>query len=457
MKAKLNIITAAALLLCFTASCKKDWLDKKRDISLIVPTTLKDFRLLLNENFPDGLDCRGIAELAADDYTISDVNYNALSSTVEKEGYIWKDDLYKGSHFEYEWNQSYSAVLNANVILDGLKKITPDQSNQVEYNDIMGGALFRRANAFFNVAQLYARPYDQQTAGSDPGIPLRLNADINAPSARASVQQTYDQITGDLLSAAKLLKITPTYKTNASRAAAYGLLARCYLSMREYEKARQYADLALKDNNKLIDYNTLTASTATPFAMFNDEVVYDAEIYSAFLSFSTPINRIDATLYSSYDANDLRRKLLFTPNSDGSLGFVGTYSGQSLLFGGIATDELYLVRAECAARAGDTGAALSDLNTLLKQRFKTGSFVPYATSDPAMLLTTILLERRKELVMRGLRWTDLRRLNKEPQFAVTLSKTVNGTTYTLAPNDPHYTFLIPDYVIAASGIPQNER
>ena len=56
-----------------------------------------------------------------------------------------------------------------------------------------------------------------------------------------------------------------------------------------------------------------------------------------------------------------------------------------------------------------------------------------------------------------MRWEDLRRLNKEPRFATTLQRVSKGTTYTLAPNDPKYTFPIPDIEITLSGIPQNPR
>jgi hypothetical protein len=68
-----------------------------------------------------------------------------------------------------------------------------------------------------------------------------------------------------------------------------------------------------------------------------------------------------------------------------------------------------------------------------------------------------LLERRKELCFRGLRWQDLRRLNKEPEYAKTLTRKIDGITYTLPPNDPKYVFPIPPNVIALSGMQQNPR
>jgi hypothetical protein len=122
----------------------------------------------------------------------------------------------------------------------------------------------------------------------------------------------------------------------------------------------------------------------------------------------------------------------------------------------LATDEIYIIRAECYARAGNTTAAMADLNYLLQNRWS-GSFVPFTAATPDIALSIILKERRKELLFRALRWTDLRRLNKDPRFAVTLTRIVNNQTYTLPPNDLRYTFLIPDVILSRANMPQNPR
>ena len=152
-----------------------------------------------------------------------------------------------------------------------------------------------------------------------------------------------------------------------------------------------------------------------------------------------------------YAPGDLRKSIFF--KASGSSGtFKGNYSGIVAIFGGLATDELYLVRAECAARQGQTAAAMADLNTLLAKRWKTGTFVPLSAPDAATALAIILAERRKELVGRNLRWTDLRRLNN-----VSLVRTLNGTTYTLAPGSPRYTYPLPADEISLGGLQQNAR
>ncbi len=52
-----------------------------------------------------------------------------------------------------------------------------------------------------------------------------------------------------------------------------------------------------------------------------------------------------------------RQKMFFKANPNGGMQFVGTYTGGTStshnFFGGLATDEVYLTRAECYARAGN--------------------------------------------------------------------------------------------------------
>ncbi|MGO1817935.1 MAG: RagB/SusD family nutrient uptake outer membrane protein, partial [Sphingobacterium sp.] len=112
------------------------------------------------------------------------------------------------------------------------------------------------------------------------------------------------------------------------------------------------------------------------------------------------------------------------------------------LFNGISNNELYLIRAECAARLEDFRNARSDINKLLKNRYLVDTFDGIEVED-SDLLAFILEERRKELVGRDIRWGDLKRLNLEPKFAKTLVREINGQKFTLPPNDPRYAFPFP--------------
>lgn len=100
--------------------------------------------------------------------------------------------------------------------------------------------------------------------------------------------------------------------------------------------------------------------------------------------------------------------------------------------------------------------ALQDMERLLQRRYKTGTYIPYTYTTQEALLQFILTERRKELIFRGLRWTDLRRLNKE-EAEITLTRNINGAVFQLLPNDKRYVLLIPDDALEGSAIVQNLR
>jgi uncharacterized protein with PhoU and TrkA domain len=115
---------------------------------------------------------------------------------------------------------------------------------------------------------------------------------------------------------------------------------------------------------------------------------------------------------------------------------------------------MILIRAECDARKGNIPDAMADLNSLLEKRYKTGTFVPLAINDSKEALKKILLERRKELVMRGLRWIDIKRLNKE-DHQITLIRKIEDQTYTILPNSDYYALPLPDDIIRITGMQQN--
>jgi tetratricopeptide (TPR) repeat protein len=434
-------------------SCSDDFLDKKSDKSLAIPQSLDEFQSLLDNSASIFNRDPMLGLIGCDDYYLTDNQWLALLTSTERNGYIWAKEVYEAPAVS-DWSVLYQQVFYANVVLDGLNDLTPNESNIDEYNRLKGSALFYRAMAFYDLAQVFAPVYNEASASSDSGIPIRLTSDINSTVTRASVQGTYEQIISDLKEAVNLLPEVIQYKSRPYKATAYALLARTYLSMSDFENAEAFADSCLQLYNTLLDYNTLNAALARPVPLLNAEVLFQSIQISYGFRNSALIN---AELYQQYADDDLRKVIFFNNSALGGVTFGGTYTGGISGFGGIAMDEVYLIRAECRARNGKTDEAIEDLNALLVKRWKTGTFVPYTAATPEEALSIILTERRKELVFRGLRWTDLRRLNLEPQFAQTLTRQLNGNTYTLPPNDGRYVYPIPQNEIAASGIAQNPR
>jgi tetratricopeptide (TPR) repeat protein len=455
---KLIIIIVAGMMV--VAGCTKDYLEKRSDQSLLVPTTPDDFQKLLDAPFQSFLGTyTGLNEISCDNFTANDATLLSLDA-IERNAYLWEKDMYQGASVN-DWNMPYRAVFTCNVVLEGLNQ----QAGNVDFKSgkiVKGSALYYRAVAFYTLAQQFAVPYNKTTASSVPGIPIRTSADVNIISKRGTLEETYQRVLTDLKEAATLLPANVSIKNRPTSTAAIAMLARTLQTMGEYEQALQYASAALSDYSRLIDYNTLEPSGYdSPFPLIlpngNDEAIcYGGLVgYSFFIE---PGVLVSPELYGSYEDNDLRKSRFFADQGNGGFNYVGSYTGDfSSLFAGPATDELFLIRAECNARAGNTIAALNDLNDLLVTRWRSGTYVPRQASSAAGALALVLIERRKELIGRGLRWTDLRRLNQDTKFAITLERTSGGTTFKLVPDDKRYTFVIPDEEISRSGIQQNER
>lgn len=447
-------IGLVAVVVMSTVSCKK-YLETKSVQTLATPSTLGDLEALLNADLIN----KGtmLANGSTDEYYYIYTDWQGRNE-LQKNGYIWDAKLNNYT----DWRDQYLAVFYANTVLFNLDFIS-DGGDVQRWNRIKGGALFFRALAFFRIAQLYAPQYDVNTADSDAGIVLRLKADFNEVSSRSTVKKTYEQILADLNAALGFLPddlpnnvFTKTFPT---KAAVYGFLARVYLQIGDYQKARENADLCLLLYNFLLDYNDatkVTPASATPFKLHNEEVIFYSNNDASPASNSRA--KIDSNLYNSFAATDIRKTAFFSKNTDNSYRFKGSYNeGNVNLFCGMATDEILLIRAECLARAGSTNEAMKDLNDLLSKRYVKASFVPLVANNATEALKYIINERRKELIFREVRWSDLKRLNKEPAFAMALTRNLNGDIYTLSANDYRYTMLIPIEITNMVNLPQNPR
>jgi hypothetical protein len=447
-------------LVAFFPGCtKSSFLDAKPNTSIVIPGTLSDLRALLNNTYVFSYS-PGIGEVSADDYFMYPVDWNALSA-LEHNLHTWEKDLYGAQRQLNDWSIPNQQILYANIVLEQWNQVHLSVTDTIEWKDIRGAAYFQRAYAMTNLLLHFAPAYDSASAGTIDGIPIRLTADIHATSPRSKLQACVDQVVGDVLESLKWLQNAAPFKekNRPTRAAAFALLSRLHLACRQYEAARRMADSALALYNKLIDYNTVSTSAVTPFDRYNDESIYFSQGVSSLNVTVTYSNVVyaDTNLYRLYAATDLRKQIYFRPiGSTGYVGFKRGYSGTVLPFTGLSTDELYLSRAEAAAKLGSVSSAMSDLNALLLKRWKTGTFTLLQAGSPVEALALLRTERRKELVWRGLRWIDLKRYNKEGAN-ITLTRQLGSDQYTLAPNSPRYVFPFPDDEISLSGITQNPR
>ncbi|MEJ5146003.1 RagB/SusD family nutrient uptake outer membrane protein [Sphingobacterium sp. MYb388] len=432
-------------------SCDQ-YLDVQSDSRLVIPNGIDDLQKLLDNNMEMNYQKGGKIEEITDDYSLTSANY-ALLRDQEKLAYMWKP--YESLN-NMDWARSYSVVYNANLVLDRLSKVARTKENATTWDKVKGTALFYRANQYLSLLWIYAPAYSKTTSQDDLGIVLRNTSDFNVKSARSTVEVSYRNVINDLRQAAELMPEHSVHVLQPNVKAVYGVLARTYLSMARYDSAYFYADLVLGDNPKLLDYNQLEdvkLNNDYPFMAFNKETVFYEEMnFTGFLS-QNNIN-IPASVLQLYETNDLRKMTFFKSGTGGDMTFKGNYSGSNAWFCGLANNELLLIRAEGASRQGNLVVAQNDLNRLLEKRYATGTYIPYVFAHKDVAVNTILLERRKELLFRGLRFSDIKRLNVVGN-GIVLNRTVEGTAYQLNPNDKRYAHRLPDDVIRLSGILQN--
>ncbi|MBC9909205.1 RagB/SusD family nutrient uptake outer membrane protein [Chitinophaga varians] len=449
-----NLIYAAALMTL--AGCGRDYLDIKPK-GKVIPSTYKDYRLLMN-NSNELVSAYGADEMASDNvefYEQKGLDYLGISTY---RIHTWQDDVWMATDNDAQWSNLYKQVYLANVVLDGMKSVT--DGTEKERNQLTGEALVHRSFAYLSLVNLYAVQYDAATAATDKGVPLLLAPTTDAKLNRASVKAVYDQLLADLNQATLLLGTGSTSAFEPTVAAAYALQARAYLIRGEYAEALKAASKTLEIKNQLIDYNKSVADPRNTFPQNRDnpETILMKTVSNSYTWFS-----LSKDLQAAFKDStiDLRYKILFTTTTDPFVGYL-YYYGEFLSFDarlvGPTVPEMYLIRAECNARQNNVAEAMQDLHLLRKMRIAQAAYVPSTAATADEALQQVLSERRRELCFKGQRLFDLKRLNKDPRFAKTITHTYSGQTFTLKPNDYHYVFPIaPKLMQMNPELEPNER
>ncbi|SMC54741.1 SusD family protein [Pedobacter nyackensis] len=453
------------LAICCSYGCTKK-LDLKPNTAIVLPETIADFEKILSYDYMNVTP--GFLQVSADDYFIPSLqDWQSTFLVTTRSAAIWDKDIYHGERTTLDWNIPFQNIFYCNSILDVIKSKNIDAD--LELKRIKGWALFTRAYSYYNLVSIFSKGFDETTASTDLGLPLRLSSGVDVILQRSTVKETYDQILADLNEAGELLQkdINLDKRTRPSKAAVYAMLARVYLGMRKYDEAGLNAEKALSIYSKLTDYTTLSKTSTNAFNFKSDEIIYYTRLdgsYSEFtISSQSTTYGVNPDIINLYSPNDLRFPIYFQKNSLGNYNTKPINSGGAVQsFTGLGTDELFLIKAECLARKGQTQPSMDVLNQLISTRWGATATVPskpyqnITATSPENALDQVLLERRKSLIWRSVRWTDLKRLNLEGRN-ITITRNVAGTIYSLEPNNPRYVLPIPNDEIAQSGIQQNIR
>lgn len=399
-----------------------------------------DYRGLAN-NYTTMTSAGGVHLMASADAEFP-VTYQNTVSTIWSNSYTWQETIYNTSQGDSDWNGLYLTIYYSNVIIDGV--MSSQNGTDAEKKEIYAEAFVQRAFAYLQLVNVYGPQFDPTSNNSAKAVPLLLKPDLFSSLDRSSVGQVYDQILSDLQSAlANDIQDTPPFNVLPSKRAVYALLARTYLYMGSYQLSLDNAQKALGMQSDLIDLKTFATGYSYPVLLQNPEVIFSKTLLLSYNG--VPLS---TELLNSFESNDLRYNYYTAPGTSFFPSYTGRgfginfYSYTNGINVGVSVPEMYLISAECYARLGQTQNAVDNLNILRAERYKLGTTYQLSATTSKEALDLALVERQKELIGRGFRWFDQRRLNLDPLYQKTYTRIFKTQTYTLEPNSDGYVFPI---------------
>ncbi|WP_343670287.1 RagB/SusD family nutrient uptake outer membrane protein [Chitinophaga sp.] len=361
------------------------------------------------------------------------INVTANSYTAYES---WNNSYNSGSNdINNLWSQAYTAINDANIIIDGLATSTGVISDTLNAQ-YTAEAKYIRALCYFSLVTVYATPYNADQ-GASKGLPLRLQAETDGSNndlARSTVAEVYTQILSDLDAAeANLPDSYSTDLLNTTRAhksTAIALKTRVYLTMNNFAKVVEEAAKIVPQTSAPFS----TTSYGVKHALQSDITTLFGTTYTTTESiFSMPMTSSDSYSGQSaigyiYNANseyylnpdgilgnaqwgssDKRRGLLRLTSS---LYYLKKYAKASPYIDYIPViryAEVLLNYAEAAAQTGDLTLATNLLKAVHARSDASYTFADEDVATAAALVSTIAIERRIELLGEGFRSGDLLR------------------------------------------------
>ncbi|MBL7729237.1 MAG: RagB/SusD family nutrient uptake outer membrane protein [Dinghuibacter sp.] len=355
------------------------------------------------------------------------------------------------------WGSNYGMVDQINRVLEAFPNVpSVGATDDARKNTIRGQLLALRAYAHFELLQAYSKKY----GASETGVPIMTISDLLGQPARKSSGEVIGQIENDLATARGLLTAPTAATFNdlfINQITVDAISARVALYKGDFAAAKTAATNVINSAVRPLVSGATFAGIWTD-ANLSSEVLFRLKRggQSVGANFTTTTNQVYLSpsnkLTALYAASDVR-----------GTAYIATVGGKRVVnkyytsaagarindIKEIRTAEMYLIRAEAAARRNtgtDFADATADLNTLRAARI-TG-YVPAAFPDQATLMAAVMEERLKELCFEGHRFYDLKRNGMDMQR---LASDVDSPNWqSLSASSHRFVFPIPGSEILAN-------
>ncbi len=480
----------ATLILIVGLNSCQDFLDENPDNRVALDNLDKAAQLLVN--------AYSIASPNFTDWMTDDVQFTigTTKRTSHQQMYSWEDvtsDPTEQDTPDFYWFETYNAIAHANEVLAILDNIKVSSSEEARKNAIEGEALLVRAYGHFMLVNLFGENIGQ--SGSAEGVPYIEHPETTflAQYERESVRRVYDKIEDDLTDGLELIDdsyLENSGKYHFNKNAALAFASRFYLYKGDYLRCIQYSDELLGSNPE----SFVRDLTAVDFQLASSSTTEYPRLYSspdqaANLLLMRKISLVQRPDFAYGPSNDFYGSLFSTSVFGGLTderenpafvkGFNGVYPVRyeglferssinsnvgfpyyiHMTFTG---EEVLLNRAEANAWQGNLDETIADLQVLSEKRFSGGTpnltlsvlqdFYNSSNDQNNVLSYIIFLERRKEFIMQGMRWFDIKRYGLEVTHDL-----ANGSFITLESDDLRKILQIPQSAIDVGGLEPNPR
>lgn len=429
-----------------------------------VPTTWEDYNAFMRNNNTSYFESAQLLYLTGDYFrSPSALNSNELT----RANYLYLEDVNRtliNSSDNMAYYSAYEMMFYWNLIIeDGMN--TTEASDQ-QRRMLVAQARVLRAMTYHYIVNYHADQYWTDTKDK-LSVPLATSASVESASPQGTLQQVYDLMESDLRAAIPDLPAHGETILHPTKAAGYGMLARVMLSMGRYDEARAAAESALAENDALYDWvkfyndnkariedtSVWNAATTVDPEMENPEnYIYHQAASSYWQGQSGGCLTLPVERAAKFEQGDIRLLAHWRHYVTGSgIEYYRGIYGNVPNFGGIRSAEMYYIKAECQARAGEWEDALETVNTVRRTRFIPEYYHDLTASSQTEAINRIIDDKANEFVQTQVIFCDYRRLNKEGLYPRTLTKTIDGVTYTLRPDSHLWIMPYPIQVLENPG------
>lgn len=357
------------------------------------------------------------------------------------------------------WVDTYAALSRANRVIQYAESVVPvNPADAALVSRLKAEALTMRAYGHLRILAYYSPNLkdDNALAGI---LANKIFESTEKENPRANNGEFYAQIHKDLDAAIAIYNGISGYTANntmANRNFAKGLKARAYAYKGDYTNAEKWADEVINTSGVTLanpaDYRKVFFTDNEPA---NKEVIFRLKrtaqqntqltnLHNGWCSIApnlngSPLYEVGRSLFNILDQRptDVRRNVIVAPSSiiDPNYATSADYRNTDKLIiqkhGGTETgsvtaattgtngfnndfkimriSEMYFIKAEARAAAGDLTGAGSALKSVLDARFGSAQTAPVFANVTAAW-AGILKERRLELAFEGHRFIDIKRL-----------------------------------------------